>query len=727
MHKSLAVTPKAIHSLSDIFDARSVAVVGASADPGKAGYQVLKTLLTMGYQGKVFAVNPKEREILGVTCHSSILDIKSPLDLLVISLPATHVLGTMRQAVKRGDIQGAVVLSAGFSETAVPEWVEAERELVRLAKSAGIRVFGPNCIGIINCKSRLSTGFAPGLTFTPGKIGYISQSGATGGAILMMAADQSKPLGYSKFAHIGNMCDVSNLELIEAYGSDPSIGLIVIYMEGVRDGRKLMEIASRVTLTKPIVLFKVGRTDLGTAATLSHTGTLAGSDAVYDAAFKQCGIVRADSLEELVDSAKAISMLPKAAGNRVCVLTEAGGLGITCIDQISRDGVLRLASLGKVTKERLTEILPPMAVVAKPDGYVDITAAALTREHCESLRAILEDPGVDSVILMTLPPTFLPALEVAKGLVETVQEFNKPVLLCLMKGEPMAEARRYLEENGVPTFDTPDRAAVALAALTRASLVKSADFTTAKGFVSNPAIQHALAQGRSLLEPEALQLLQENGFTIPSFHFAKTKEEAIRAATAIGGPVVLKVVSPQVIHKSDVGGVKVNLLGEQAVASAYDEILANIGNASPDASIDGMLVVPCAATGTELIIGMVRDPQFGPVIMFGLGGVFVEVFKDVSFRVAPFDREIALAMIKETRAARILEGVRGQATVDVEAVAQLLVKLSELAVRYEDINEIDLNPVRVYAQGAAILDCRIILKQAAAASAVAVEKPVIAH
>jgi acetyltransferase len=448
---------------------------------------------------------------------------------------------------------------------------------------------------------------------------------------------------------------------------------------------------------------------------------------VYDAAFKQCGIVRANSLEELVDSAKAISMLPKAVGNRVCVLTEAGGLGITCIDQISRDGVLRLASLGKVTKERLTEILPPMAVVAKPDGYVDITAAALTREHCESLRAILEDPGVDSVVLMTLPPTFLPALEVAKGLVEVVQEFNKPVLLCLMKGEPMAEARRYLEENGVPTFDTPDRAATALAALTRSSLVKSAEFTTAKGFIGNPAIQHALAQGRSLLEPEALQLLQENGFTIPSFHFAKTKAEAVRAATTIGGPVVLKVVSPQVIHKSDVGGVKVNLLGEQAVANAYDEILANIGKAAPDASIDGILVVPCAAAGTELIIGMVRDPQFGPVIMFGLGGIFVEVFKDVSFRVAPFDREVALAMITETRAARILEGVRGQAAVDVEAVAQLLVKVSELAARYEDINEIDLNPVRVYAQGAAILDCRIILKQAAAASPVAGENPVITH
>jgi len=719
MYEPPAMAPQAVNPLLDIFDAKSVAVVGASADPGKAGYQVLKTLLTMGYEGQVFAVNPREREILGVACCASILDIQTRLDLLVISLPAIHAVGAMKQAAQRGDIQGAIVLSAGFSETAVPEWVEAERELVRVAKSAGIRVFGPNCLGIINCNSRLSTSFAPGLTFAQGRIGYISQSGATGGAILMMAADQPKPLGYSKFAHIGNMCDVSNLELIEAYGSDPSIDVIVLYMEGVRDGRKLLEIASRVTRTKPIVLFKVGRTDLGAAATLSHTGTLAGSDAVYDGAFKQSGIVRVSSLEELVDSAKLISMFPKAAGNRVCVLTEAGGLGITCVDQISRDGILQLASLGRVTQERLTSILPAMAVVAKPNGYVDMTAAALTREHCESLRAILEDPGVDSVVLMTLPPTFLPALEVAKGLAAVVKEFKKPVLVCLMKGEPMAEARRYLEENGVPTFDTPDRAATALAALTRASLVKSAAISTVTSSVSDPVIQKALAARRNLLEPEAMQLLQDNGFSISAFHFARTKEDAIRAAAVIGGPVVMKVVSAQVIHKSDVGGVKVNVVGAQAIGKAYDEIVANVGKAAPEASIDGVLVVPCAAAGTELIIGMVRDPQFGPVIMFGLGGIFVEVFKDISFRVAPFDREVALDMINETRAARILEGVRGQAAADVGAVAQLLVKVSELAARYEEISEIDLNPVRVYAQGAAILDCRIILKQAASASAAA--------
>jgi acetyltransferase len=699
--------------LAQIFNPRSIAVVGASGNPVKAGYQFLKTLIAGGYRGQIFPVNPKEREIMGVLCYASILDVPAPLDLMVISLPAPQVLAVMSEAAQRKDIKGAVIVSAGFSETAIPEWVEAERKLVQLAKSAGIRIFGPNCNGILSSECRCSTSFAPGQTYTPGKIGYISQSGATGGAIMMMAEDQPKPLGYSKFAHIGNMCDVSNLDLLEFYGSDPAIDVIALYLEGVSDGRQLLEIASRITQKKPIVLFKVGRTDMGSVATLSHTGTLAGSDAVYDAAFRQCGIVRVDSLEQLVDAIKAISMLPKPAGNRVSVLTETGGLGITCIDQIVHDGVLQLAHLSETTKEKLTEILPFMAVVSRPDGYVDMTAAALTKEMSESMCALLEDPGVDSVILMILPPTFLPAVELAKGLVPVIGRFHKPVLVCLTRGESMAEAREYLETHGVATFDTPDRAAMALAALTRASSYqnthRSFEITSAKAGSSHPAIEQALAQGRNLLEPEALQFLKDNGIKTPPFHFAKNREEAVSAAAAIGGPVVLKVVSAQVIHKSDVGGVKVNVVGDEAVGRAYDEILVKVKQAAPEASISGVLVVPCASEGTELIIGTVRDPQFGPVVMFGLGGIFVEVFKDVSFRVAPFGREVALAMIKETKASTILGGVRGQKPGDVEGLAQLLVSISEIATRYEEISEIDLNPVRVYPEGVAILDSRIIL------------------
>lgn len=713
MENSLTLSQEAAKAANDqlaqIFNPRSIAVVGASGNPAKAGYQFLKSLIGAGYRGQIFPVNPKEREIMGVLCYASILDVPAPLDLLVISLPAPQVLAVMSEAAQRRDIKGAVIVSAGFSETAIPEWVEAERKLVQMARSAGIRIFGPNCNGIISSESRCSTSFAPGQTFTPGKIGYISQSGATGGAIMMMAADQPKPLGFSKFAHVGNMCDVSNLDLLEFYESDPAIDVIALYMEGVSDGRKLLEIASRITRKKPIVLFKVGRSEMGSVATLSHTGTLAGSDAVYDAAFRQSGIVRVGTLEQLIDAIKAISMLPKPAGNRVSVLTETGGLGITCIDQIVQDGVLQLAHLNETTQERLTGILPFMAVIAKPDGYVDTTAAALTKEMSESMCALLEDPGVDSLIYVILPPTFLPALELAKGLVPVIGRYHKPVLVCLTRGEPMAEARQYFEANGVPTFDTPDRAATALAALTRATLHQGCEITTAKAGRSHPAIQQALAQGRNLLEPEALQFLVDNGIKTPPFHFASNREEAVSAAAAIGGPVVLKVVSAQVIHKSDVGGVKVNVVGAEAVGRAYDEILVRVKRAAPQASISGVLVVPCAAEGTELIIGTVRDAQFGPVVMFGLGGILVEVFKDVSFRVAPFGREVALAMIKETKAAAILEGVRGEKRRDIEGLAQLLVRVSELAAQYDAISAIDLNPVRVYQEGIAILDSRIIL------------------
>jgi acetyltransferase len=707
------------HPLADSFNAKSVAVVGASRDPGKVGFQLLRTLLREGYRGRIFAVNPKESEILGIGCHASIQDIPAPLDLLVISLPAPQVLAVMELAAQRRDIKGAVVISAGFAETAIPEWVEAERTLVKLAKSAGIRVFGPNCNGIINCESRLSTSFAPGLVFTPGRIGYISQSGATGGAIMMMAASEPKPLGFSKFAHIGNMCDVSNLELLELFGADPSIDVITIYMEGVQDGRKFLEIASRVTRVKPVVLFKVGRSATGAVATLSHTGALAGSDNVYDAAFKQSGIVRVKTLEELVDTTKAISMLSRPAGNRVCVLTGTGGLGITCVDQIAQDGVLQLAHLSAHTQERLTRALPFMAVVAKPDGYVDMTAAALKTEYGEALTAILEDSGVDEVVLISLPPTFFPTMEVTEEIVSVSKKFNKPVLLCYMKGEPMVEARSYLENNGIPTFDTPDRAATALAGLVRACAATPAEgpqitfIPTARG-ASHPLIQQALRDRRNLLEPEAFQLLRENGIKTPAFHFAKNRQEAMAAAAAIGGPAVLKVVSAQVIHKSDVGGVKVNVAGDEAVGRAYDDIVKNINERVPGVRIDGVLVAPCAPEGPELVLGTVKDPQFGPVVMFGLGGIFVEVFKDVSFRVAPFERETALAMIRETKAAAILGGIRGEKPRDIESLAQLLVSVSHLAARCDEISAIDLNPVRVYEKGLAILDCRILVAESKA-------------
>jgi acetyltransferase len=695
--------------LAEIFAARSAAVIGASRDPNKAGYQVLKKLLSAGYDGRIYPVNPREREILGVSCYSSILEIKAPLELLIVSVPAAQVVRVMLEAEKCGGIKAAVVLSAGFSETGLAEGIEAERKLVEIARRSGLRIFGPNCIGIIDTGSRLCTGFAPGISLASGRIGFISQSGAFGAATLMLCADQPKPLGFSKFAHVGNMCDVSNLELLEMYDADPSIDVIAMYMEGVRDGRKLLNLASKITARKPIVLLKVGRTNGGAAATASHTGTLSGADAVYDAAFRQSGIVRVDGMAELVDGVKAISMLRKPGGTRVCVLTEAGGPGIACLDEMETGGTLLRASLAATSQRRLRQILPPMAVVAKPDGYVDMTGSALVKEHCDALEIVLSDPNVDSVILISLPPTFLPAVDLAAALVGVIRRFKKPVLACLMRGEPMHSARQHLEEHGVPTFDTPDGAARALRALTRASLAHGSAVDELRDGSPHPLIEGAVRQGRHLLEPEALHLLCDNGVETPPFLFAHDREEAIAAGALWGVPVVLKVVSPQVIHKSDVGGVRINLAGEQAVGNAYDQLIASVRCAVPEAEIAGVLVVPCAREGTEMIVGMFRDPQFGPVVLCGLGGIYVEVLRDVSFRVAPFDQATALEMIKETRASRILQGIRGTRPGDVEALAQLLVRVSEIGARYKHIREIDLNPVRVYENGIGILDARILL------------------
>jgi acyl-CoA synthetase (NDP forming) len=697
-------------SLREIFESRSVAVAGASKDPSKAGHQVVRTLLAVGYLGKVYPVNPNENEILGLPCYSSIAEIKEPLDLIVICLPGKAVITVMEEAEQRGDVKGVVVLSAGFAETAIPENVETQRQLAEIAQRSGIRVFGPNCIGIMNPDLKLVTGFHPGVSLVPGNIGYVTQSGALGGSLLTQALSQPKPLGFARFGHVGNMCDVSNLELIEEYGKDPRIEVILVYLEGVHDGRELIRVAGQVTPKKPVLVLKVGRTEIGSKAALSHTGTLAGTDAVYNGAFKQCGVVRVNTVNDLIAGAKAISMLPKPRGKRVCILTEAGGLGVISMDEVEAGSVLELAPMSQETCEKLTAVLPPMAMICKPNGYVDMTAAAMANEIGGALRLVLSDPNVDMVLLNSIPPTFKPAMDVAQAVVPVIKDFDKPVVTCFTVNQAMAETRRYLEENGIPTFDAPDYAVRALATLTQATFSAShplADVPAAH----HPIIDNAVLEARHLLEPEALDLLSDNGIAVMPHVLARTREEAQHAAMEMNCPVVLKVVSPQVIHKSDVGGVKINLQGREAVGQGYDQLVNDVKRATVAADIHGVLVVPMAEPGSEGIIGMVRDAQFGPTIMFGMGGVFVELFKDVSFRIAPFDEEVALDMIKETKAYRVLQGVRGEKQKDIESLAELLVQVSQLTARYPQIKEVDLNPIRVYEKGHSILDARILLDE----------------
>lgn len=707
-----------VNSLQPFFYPRGVAIVGASRDPNKASHQILKAMLTEGFTGEIFPVNPGETELLGQKVYPSLTAVPGVVDLIVIAVPAPHVPGIMREAAARGDVKAAIVVSAGFAETGIPERVAMEKEMLAIAREAGIRVMGPNCIGVINTENNLVTSFHPGLKMAKGNIAVFTQSGAAGGTILMAGHAEPVPMGFAKWGHVGNMSDVTNLELLEYFGEDPAVKVIVGYAEGMRDGRELMRLADRITRRKPVLLLKVGRTELGSRAALSHTGTLAGSDRVYDAAFAQCGILRMRTMTELIDAARAISMLPMPRGNRVCILTEAGGPGIIAMDEVGADGSLTLAQLTEETRAKLAKVLPPMAMICKPNGYVDMSAAAMAKEHGEALRIVLEDPNVDSVILLSVPPTFLPAEWVAAEVAKVARQYDKPVVMNFMMGESMAAARLHLEQNGFPTYETPERAARALINLTRAAARLSpeaaVEVAATSDVVAEPeahaAVREALRQDRNLLEHEAIQLLSDAGVKTPPCLFARNREAAMEAADAIGYPVVIKIVSPQILHKSDYGGVKLKLRNRAEVGRAYDELMRHIRTQAPEAQILGVVVTPFLTGGDEVIVGMARDPQFGPVVMFGMGGIFVEVFTDVSFRVAPFSHEEALAMISETKASAVLRGARGKSPKDLHALADLLVKVGQIALVNPQIREMDLNPVLVQEQGLAVLDARVIVQ-----------------
>ena len=726
----------------EIFKAGSVAIVGVSKDPYKAAHQVLNSLLKEGYKGAIYPISLKEDEVLGQKCYRSLADIKAPVDVVVIGVPAAAALPVVKAAADKGDIKGIVVMSAGFAETGVPELIELQKELVRIARAANMRVFGPNCIGITTPSTGFTTSFAPGVKMVDGNIGLITQSGALGGAVLLLMGDQPVPMGFSKWGHIGNMSDVTNLELLSYMGDDPEIGVVMLYLEGVKDGREFMDIASEVSKKKPVLTFKVGRTDIGSKATMSHTGTLAGSDTIYEAAMKQSGAIRVDSIDELVDSAKMISMAPAPRSGRVAIMTEAGGPGIISMDELADNSdVLQLAPMAKETAEKLEAILPSMAMVCKPRGYVDMTAAALAKEHKEALKVALRDPDVDSVMLISLPPSFLPATEVANAVIEAVKEFSeesgmpsrrdnkegqewregKPLVACFMRGEHMIAARKMLEEAGIPTFDAPEKAIRAIANSTRAAEAmrknrstkgisyKKAACSAPKG--AREIIVAALAEGGVLTEPKCYELLSYYGIQVPVSFLARSAAEAAGYTKKIGTPVVLKIVSPQIIHKSDVGGVKVNISSPEQAAEEYEKMLQRITQAVPSAKIEGVLVTAMLKGGTETIVGMTSDSTFGPVIMFGLGGIFVEVLKDVSFAVPPIDKEAALSLIKSIKSIALLEGARGSSKKDLGSIADVLVALGKLATENPEIAEIDMNPLLAFEKGAIAVDARILLKK----------------
>jgi acetyl coenzyme A synthetase (ADP forming)-like protein len=711
------MTTHSRESLEALFAPKSVAVIGASTKPDSLGRAVFKNILFHGYTGVVYPVNPKAKSILGVKAYPSVLDIPDEIDLAVIIVPAIAVANVLEECGRKG-VRAAIVISAGFKEIG-EEGAQRERELQQIAQRYGIALLGPNCLGIINTDPAVSLNatFAPGMP-RQGNIAFISQSGALGVAALEYA--QRQKIGLSKFISIGNKADLHENHLLDYLKDDPLSDVILLYVEDLEDPQGFHRLATEITSERPkkipILAIKSGRTLEGAKAATSHTGALAGSDEVYDSIFMQSGVLRVETIEELFDYAIAFAQQPLPQSNRIAIVTNAGGAGILATDAAVRHGV-QLAEFTEETVRKLRELLPPTVNVANP---VDMTGEPNEQRYETVVRTVLEDPNVAGVVVIAAPHILMSLENIARHIVRAVQEIHteKPVLACLMAVTDARPAIEILEEANIPHYSFPERAARALAAMARyrewvhRPRTEYRVFTDVQIEQARETIARAKRQGRSLLlEPEAHDVLKAYGFPVLQYRFAKSEDEALHAAREIGYPVVLKIVSPDIAHKVDVGGVKLDIHSDAELRENYRQMLADVQKAKPDARIFGVFVQEFIKGGKETILGLKRDPLFGPLLMFGLGGIYVEALRDVTFRIAPI-RELGVQrMIRQIRGFKILEGFRGEPPSDIDAIAECLARLSQLATQLEEIVELDINPLVVFekGRGARVVDARIVV------------------
>lgn len=696
------------HPLSPLFSPQGVALIGTSASPNKLSHGILKNMVEGNFQGEIYPVNPKYDQVLGLKCYPEIASLPEPVELAVIALPAPAVRGTIDECGRRG-IRSAVIISGGFREIG-PEGRQLEDDCIATARKYGMRVIGPNCVGTMDLYSGLNTTFIKGLP-EKGRIGFLSQSGAICGGVVDYV--RGKDIGFSMFASLGNMADVNETDMIEYLATDPNTYVIALYLEGIQDGRRFIDVASKVSKVKPIVVLKVGRSSAGARAVSSHTGSLAGAYAAYEAAFRQSGVLTVDSAEELFDVALTLDYLSAPKGNRVAIVTNSGGPAALASDSLAANG-MALADLTQDTQQELRAGLVPSAQVANP---VDMLGGAEPREYDVAMKACLKDPQVDSVVAILTPQALVNPAEVARVIGNASANQTKPVTACFLGGESVNEARHVLNQLRVPMFIFPEQCGRALGALQRFSRLSSRsiaadsaprgiDKKAATAIMARCEGQHALG------EADVRPLLQAYGLPLVSGDVSTSPDEAARLAAKIGFPVVLKIVSPDLLHKSDAGGVALNLKDEAAVKAAYTQITEKIHRDFPTARLEGLLVEKMAPKGTEVIVGMRRDSTFGPLMMFGMGGIFVELLTDVSFGIAPLTRDEALSMIQATKAGKLLNGMRGQKASDVGAIVDTMVKLAQLSLDFPEIDEIEVNPLSVYedGQGVVALDARAILK-----------------
>jgi len=698
-------------TLKAFFEPTSVAVIGASSNPAKLGHAVLKNIVEGGYgsHGKIYPINTKAREILGYTAYPSVLAVPEPIDLVVIVIPYPYVPDVLRTCGKKG-IPAAIVISAGFREAGM-EGLEREHELIAIAREFNIRLIGPNCLGVVDTITPLNATFAAGAP-PSGPMAFTSQSGALGIAILDWA--QAGRLGLSKFVSLGNKADVDEVDLLRAWRDDEHTRVILIYSEELSNGQEFIRVAREVTQVKPVIAIKSGVTQSGARAVSSHTGSLAGSEQAYQTAFRQAGVLQTDSLESLIDMAVAFSYQPPLQGERVAIVTNAGGPGILATDALERAG-LTIARFETKTIKDLEQHLPDAASAANP---VDVLGDATPDRYRYALETIAADPNVDGLLTVLVPQAVLDTKAVAEAIVSLESHLEKPILACFMGEARMAAAIDCLTAHGIPNYPFPKRAAQVFRAMADNQEIRARSIPQFVTFdvdktTTQTVIDKVRAEGRSTIgDAEARQILEAYGLPIPRSELAETADHAIEIAQQIGYPVVLKIASPDILHKTDVGGVKVGLQNIEDLRDAYELMTYRAQRYLPEARLWGCLVQQMMPPGgLEVLIGMKRDPQFGPLVTFGLGGIYVEMLRDVTFRIAPFSPQEAEYMLREIRAHALLDGVRGQPPVDKKALVDTLLRVSQLAQNFPEIAELDINPLIVYPQGQGVVavDMRLVL------------------
>jgi len=698
-------------SLSKFFSPRSVAVIGASTDPSKLGHAVLHNLVHGGFFAdgrKVYPINPKATAILGQAAFPSVEAVPDPIDLAVIVVPYLGVLAALQTCVRK-QIQAVVIITAGFREAGLAG-LEREQEVLDLARQNGIRLIGPNCLGVIDTNTPLNASFSAGNP-PSGPMAFMSQSGALGTAILDWA--QAGRLGLSKFVSLGNKADVSEIDLLDDWGKDDASRVILCYIEGVSDGQAFIEVARRTSKKKPIVAIKSGVTQGGARAVSSHTGSLAGSEQAYQAAFRQAGIVRANTLEDMFDYAIGLGYLPPLRGDRIAIVTNAGGPGILATDALERAGL----SLARFTPENLAALKQGLPDAASASNPVDVLGDARADRYRFALAEVVADPNVDALMVILTPQAMTEIEPTAQAVIDVAAAATIPVIACFMGESRVAPAAAMFKARRLPNFPFPERAASVLKAMSTYRQFAAEPLPDLERFaIDLPAIRQLFdrvrAEGRVAIgDAEARDVLTACGLTIPPSELAESPDHAAEIAGRIGFPVVLKIASPDILHKTDVGGVKVGLETPGDVRDAFDLITYRAQRYLPDARLWGCLVQKMVPPGIEVLLGMNRDPQFGPLVTFGLGGIFVEALKDVAFRVAPFARREAEQMLTEIRAQAILDGVRGKPPADKPALVDALLRINQLVSEFPEISELDINPFIAYEAGSGgiAIDMRLVL------------------